>query len=758
LPEDIMTTDYLDSSEFKQEHAAYLRRNPKAAAAWMQAEPSSPEQLQPVATAPRTLSAREIIEEALALTLRMLAPSNPNPSEIHKSLLRATLETLVRNAFGELDSRVIIGLPTGAGKTTCIAAAIFTLHKHGLLESHPVLALAEQIKAGAELRDLLIEGYGLRTGTVDDAGTGIPEHLISHVYSADEGGDAPEVADVAPVCIATHKRTRMVKDIRRLLDYQGTRRACWIDEGILASSAFGLRADSATEQFLAIQVAVKSAREKNTFKRWPAEGSEAAPETPEEHEERLVSLMTWASKALAVYEEARTALREAVAARVAGMKNSKLPVKLSHRVSLPEPSFDIDWAIGELKGQRVGELALRILEAASVAPDSFTLVSTGEDQTVLQHRRILPKELDHGVVVLDAGAEVDALQRIDRALINAETLPWWPTDGTGKPIPARGLKDWSNVELHWMKTSSGKVSLENRGVFTQLSEAAARFIADHARAGDEILVCTYRSRKQKLSDVLPVAVRKLRADLTVACDGDTRPDRDIWIRTTHWGLHHSTNAFQQARIVIGLGDFPISKADIEALILGQASTTDDENSPAVLKTVREEGNERVLNAYCATKLLQLAGRGRSRQVVDGKAKEMIFAFTTARRRTADLLSEMAMKGCSRVDWKLPEKLEEARAAQRAGLKNAAAPEDTKTQQAFAMLLPKLEALRTDVGDVTVSSRSLRATCGLPGADGWLTPTVLKKAIAMLEGLDGFEVVATGRSDQRSVRILAKLPF
>ena len=75
-----------------------------------------------------------------------------------------------------------------------------------------------------------------------------------------------------------------------------------------------------------------------------------------------------------------------------------------------------------------------------------------------------------------------------------------------------------------------------------------------------------------------------------------------------------------------------------------------------------------------------------------------------------------------------------------------------------MLLPKLEALRSDSQDVTVSSRSLRATCGLPGADGWLTPTVLKKAIAMLEGLDGFEVVTTGRSDQRSIRILATLPF
>jgi hypothetical protein len=754
-----MTADYFNSNEFKQEHAAYLRRNPKAAAARMQAEASRAERPQPTETVPRTLRASEIIEEALALTLRMLAPSNSNPSEIHKSLLHATLETLIRNAFGELDSRVIVGLPTGAGKTTCIAAAIFTLHKHGLLESHPVLVLAEQIKAGTELRELLVEGYGRRTKLADDAASGILERLISHVYSIDEGGDAPEAADVAPVCIATHKRTRMVKDIRRLLDYQGTRRACWIDEGILASSAFGLRADSATEQFLAIQVAVKSAREKCTFKRWRAEGSESAPQTPEEHEERLVSLMTWASKSLAVYEEARATLRSDLAARVAGMENAKLPVKVSRRVSLPEPSFDIDWAIGELKGQRVGELAHRILEAASVAPDSFTLVSTGADQTVLQHRRILPRELDHGVVVLDAGAEVDELQRIDRALINAETLPWWPKSGGEKPIPARDLKDWSNVELHRMKARSGKVSLENRGVFTQLVEATAQFIAEHARAGDEILVCTYRSRKQKLSDVLPDAVRRLRKDLRVACDGDTRPNVDLWIRTTHWGLHHSTNAFQEARIVIGLGDFPISKADIEALILGQASTTEDEGSLAVQKTVREEGNERVLNAYCATKLLQLAGRGRSRQVVAGKAKEMIFAFTTARQPTADLLHHTGMPGSRIVDWPLPQGLADKQKAQRAGLaQNSKAAEDTRVQQAVDLLAKGLIRLQKNDDPIAVDARRLRSVCGLPGRDGWLTSRVLKTAVDRLGDMPDFEVVRGGDAGQRTIRVLPELPF
>jgi hypothetical protein len=745
-----MTADYFNSEEFKQEHAAYLRRNPKAVAAGMQAEASRAERPQPTETVPRTLSASEIIEDALALTLRMLAPTNQNPSAIHKALLRATLETLIRNAFGELDRRVIVGLPTGAGKTTCIAAAIFTLHERGLLEAHPILVLAEQIKAGSELRELLVEGYGRRTRLADDADSGIPEHLISHVYSIDEGGDAPEAADVAPVCIATHKRTRMVKDIRRLLDYQGTRRAVYVDEGILASSAFGLPGSTAKAKLVEIRSTATQALVKCTMRRKRADGEDDRPAD-------LVTLERWAGASIAAYETARQALFVKVTKLRLAPDAPKKPLKTSLAVTLPEPDFDVDWAIAELKCQRVNEQAHRILEAAAVAPDSFTLVSTGGEETVLQHRRILPTELDHGVVVLDAGADVDALQNLDSLLTSAETLPWWPKGTNGKPVPASGLKDWSNVALHWMHTHSGHGSLDKAKVFNQLVIATAEFIAEHAHSGDQILVCTYRSCEQKLIDRLPDAVRKLRKGLTVACGGDTRPHVDLWIRTTHWGLHHSTNAFQEARIVIGLGDYPISKADIEALILGQCSTLRDP-SDVRTRTVNEEAGDRILDHYCATKLLQLAGRGRSRQVVDGKAKEMIFAFTTARRRTADLLSETTMKGCSRVYWDLPDALEEARTAQRAGLKNAGAPEDTKTQQALSMLLPKLEGLRSDVHDVTVSSRSLRATCGLPGADGWLTPTVLKKTIALLEARDGFEVIATGRADQRSIRVIARLPF
>lgn len=609
------------------------------------------------------------------------------------------------------------------------------------------------------MRSGLVDGAGTRTGLASDADLTIAEELISHVYSADEGGDAPEDADVAPVVIATHKRTRMVKDIRRLLDYKGRRRAVFIDEGILASSAFGLKSDKAKNYLVEIQGAANAALVKGTFKRTRTESREDAPATFDQNAVELIKLAEWAEEALAVYERERNMLKAQVVKAALGTENetAKKRIKISRSVALPEPDFDVDWAIAELKSQQVGELAHRILEAASVAPDSFTLVSTGLEESILQHRRILPEELDRGVVVLDAGADVDALQNLDAALVNAEELPWWPRDPSGSPVPASGLKEWPNVTLHWMQTPSGRGTLDNAKVFNQLVAAVAEFIAEHARRGDEILVCTYAGREQKLIDRLPGSVHKLRRDLEVACGGTKRPDVDLWIRTTHWGLHHSTNAFQEARIVIGLGDYPISKADIQALILGQCNTLRD---PADVRTrtVRDEAGDRILDHYCATKLLQLAGRGRSRQVVGGKAKEMIFAFTTARRRTADLLSEITMKGCSRVDWALPEKLEEARAAQRSGLKNAGAPEDTKTQQALSMLLPKLEGLRSDVHDVTVSSRSLRATCGLPGADGWLTPTVLKKTIALLEGRDGFEVIATGRADQRTIRVLARLPF
>ncbi len=735
--------NYFETDEYKREHEAYMAK--KAAVAPMAFE--APE-------APSGPSSPEIIiEDALVLTLKMLSVSNTNITEVHKGLLRATLETLIRNAFGELDSRVIVGLGTGAGKSTCVSAALFTLNKHGLLEDHPVLVLAEWIKAGRELCDVLVDGPSGRTGSMDD-GEGIPEDLISHVYSVDEGGDSPEEADESPICIATHRRTRMVRDIRRLLDYKGKRRAVWIDEGILASSAFGLKATKAHEKFVEIGEAAKTALGREAFKRRSKEGDD-------EVTSELAALAEWSEEALEIYEAARDILKAKVIKKSLEDSGDLKTHKLSQPVRLPEPTFDVDNAINVLKGEQVDELAHRILEAASVAPESFVLVATGAEQTVLQHRRILPAELDHGVVVLDAGAEVDALQGIDKLLIRAETLPWWPTDASGTPVPASTLKGWNNVKVHWMNTHSGRGSFDNAKTFNQIIQATAKLIVEQAQSGDQILVCTYKGREEKLADRLPEAVRKiLKAEgkaMKVACGGDTRPNVDLWIRTTHWGLHHSTNIFQEARIVIGLGDAPISKADTEALILGQASTGGEPTPQQRKRVVKAEAGNIVLDHYCATKILQLAGRGRSRQVINGQAREMIFAFTTARKLTADLITETVMKGSKRFDWPLPEGLKAARDAQRAGLRNQGAPEDTKVAQAVKLMLPALEKLRGPEA-VLVSARSIRHVCGLPGSRSWVTGFILNSALDRLNQMEGFEVLKRNEGGQRAVKILPELGF
>ena len=226
-----------------------------------------------------------------------------------------------------------------------------------------------------------------------------------------------------------------------------------------------MTADKAKAHLVDIHDAANAALVRKTFKRKATTELDAT--TGE-----LVKLAEWAEVALVVYERERNMLRaETVRAIIASenLKPKQKRIKISRNVALPEPTFDVDWAIAELKSQRVNEMTYRILEAASVAPESFTLgTSTGAEQNILQHRRILPPELDHGVVVLDAGAEVDALQKLDAALVNAEALPWWPRRPDGKPVPASDLKDWSNVTLHWMQTHSGKGTVADAKTFNQL--------------------------------------------------------------------------------------------------------------------------------------------------------------------------------------------------------------------------------------------------------------------------------------------------
>ena len=94
-------------------------------------------------------------------------------------------------------------MPTGAGKSTCVAACVFALYEikepdgTRMIEGSPVMVLMEQIQAGKDLVELLVEGYGERTGRPEDSDTGIDANLIAHVHA--DGGEDPEDAERVPI-------------------------------------------------------------------------------------------------------------------------------------------------------------------------------------------------------------------------------------------------------------------------------------------------------------------------------------------------------------------------------------------------------------------------------------------------------------------------------------------------------------------------------------------------------------------------------
>lgn len=703
-------------------------------------------------------------DHATNIALRMLlGPQlhegrNRTFTKAHKALIAATCRTLTSAAFGELPFRTILALPTGAGKTTCIAAVLFALDELGKIDEAPLLILSEQVAAGEDLLKLLVGGYGLRTQQEADGGSGISADRIRHIHA---DGFQPEDAAFAPIVIATHRRSRMSRDIGRLLVYQGKPRGVIVDEGLLASDCFGLsnarvgavfdkikRETTASLAGQAEQRRLTAQRLRVSLKSLEAEALLATP-TAEEH--RLVALGVWASEAQDTLDKAqgeleRRHLRETSAteraeterAALGNLKRVIQPAAQSVSVKLPCRGFEVEWAVKFLQRSRTNDDARKLLEAGAYDASAFVMMSTGPAQTILQHRRVLPVAMDKGTVVLDAGGDIDALQNLDQALIRGEGLPWWPKVA-GVPIPVSALKSWEDVELHWMQAPAGRSSLEDKRNLDALVDEAAAFISRHCAPGDEVLVCSYSTLKAKIEKRL---AKRLEESLgaQVVIGGDRRPGEQLWVRLIHFGIHHSSNAYRDAKVVIALGDFPLSLDDAEAYQLGQRNTLASTGATKPERLSRSQLN-RIVDSWCSTKLIQLAGRGRCRQVEDGKALPMKFAFVTDRRGTAETLHRQAMPGSTLHHWGPPALIKAAREAKHAGLaaENARKASDAPATRAAELIVSGLEKLRQK-GQGQVSSRRLRQACGLPGPSSWLTKKVFNAALDRLSGIEWIEAL------------------
>lgn len=688
-----------------------------------------------------TKQRNDLTDLATDIALRMLSAKN-TPSDNHKLLIRATCETLVRAASGHLDWRVAIALPTGAGKSTALASTLFAIHEMDLIQTMPVMVLQEQILAGQDLHRLLLAGYGDRTGIESDKDTGIKARLIAHVHQ--DEGKSPEDAEYAPIVIATHARSRMAHDVKRMTLYGGRRRGIWIDEGLLATDAFG-RTVTKVKTVIG-EVAAEARQHARELKA-------ATNEDRSEEANRVTALYVWAVDVVAKIKRADEMLCLQIKTQSTGPKT--LDVKL------PKPEFDADWAIGFCKRMQINNLAEKLILATAFDSSAFTLVARGVAGSVLNHRRVLPVEFDSGAVVLDACYDIDALQKLDDGLIRAEGMSWWPRTSLG-PLRVSEMKTWQNVTLLWMKANSGNHSLRKSGAMKALIISVAKLLIKIGRDGDRILVCAYQAFEGSLARRIEQAIETLDPSIHVVTSGASAAQivegkKTFYLSTVHWGAHHSTNEHQDARIVIALGDFTIANEDAAAMIMGQRAATDDvppkptpssttefeesdlDNLAEAAKPMSSPIPTRVeilamLDQYAATKLGQLAGRGRARQVENGAAKEMVFAMVTARERTFLALQKDLMPGSKWTRWDPPEVLIASEVKQAAGGDKGrdARTEKSNVKRAYDIIRPQLEAMRKGSRDpIRVSSRRTRVLFGLPGPETWLSTKVLSRAFDRL---------------------------
>lgn len=141
---------------------------------------------------------------------------------------------------------------------------------------------------------------------------------------------------------------------------------------------------------------------------------------------------------------------------------------------------------------------------------------------------------------------------------------------------------------------------------------------------------------------------------------------------------------------------------------------------------------RGMGFWCAKSGVQLAGRGRARQVIGGKAKPMIYAFVTDRPVMVNALHTIAMPGSVLKEWEAPESVRISKENQMVGAAaaNTVRASDGAPRRAKELILPRLSRFR-DGGGSQLSMRQIRQKLDLPGPREGLTPNALRKTLDLL---------------------------
>lgn len=540
----------------------------------------------------------------------LVCPSSGRPGQIlsdrHEELTHATARVLAHLAGGRILGRHCISSPVGLGKTQSIKAAMAVLgHETPDLV---LLSLHQKVDAGREVAKEVAAWMAAR-------GWAVPEDLLGHVHSQ-PGGLAPSAASARRFVIATHERSRRESIASVALYRSAIMRPCIVDEALYSSWAHGCSVDA----LHSAHVRIKAALADRSVSRRVCDEAMVAWIEP-----TLIKIR--ARVEIAQCELLQFGRVEASpAVDLQTIEDDDLRKEVEHRL---KHDFGKD---GRLLGEvltstaRSGSFHLAVKApregADGDAPAAF-----------LQHRRTLPADLLRNAIIFDAGAEVDRLLRLDDGieLIAAKgaryshMLPAWAQEDRS----LRGIKSWAAVDVWHMARAGGKDKMHrhfagrpSRKVRKAVAEDVAEFIVTRCADAKRILVCIHKDSQADEWIALALADRGVDPrDIGRDVDSEPDPEERFRIEFTHWGLHDALNCWNDADAVIAVGGWTVSDDVARAQALGQIALNRVNPETPDDRVKREVQRSRV-----STSLYQLAGRGRARNMEDGRALPMLFAF------------------------------------------------------------------------------------------------------------------------------------
>ncbi|MCB1804832.1 MAG: hypothetical protein KDK04_06165 [Candidatus Competibacteraceae bacterium] len=535
---------------------------------------------------------------------------NNQPSRNQLRVLYELIKLYTDLAYGLKTGRYGFGLPTGMGKTSSIIAFAAELHHQGRDDIGFAVA-ASKVEALCALKRDLIES-GVPASKIGLLHSYRYDEVVTH-QSREANAPLPDGYASEPATddnssrqfmLVSHNRIRLGDAALQLFNsYLGHDRKLLIwDESLIISECIGLDFQALSADFGHLQTLIE---------RYPLARDACR---------YLSNCIDLINRQQELNTEPPLILH--------------LPKKLDSDIRRYAKSLPDD-----VRYER-----LRSFLSICQQPLRFIPASKG---AIVSYQITVPDELQN-VVVLDASFPIRELVKLDKTMIDAETIGTLP-----QLAPFSRLKKFDKVTLHQMRAAGGRHSTTRDfanewGSDRKISNDVIDVIQSIPE-NEAVLVFVYKRQHSGTLDMREILLKDIR-DRGIDVDAKVTiqyPNEHTGllprINVITWGMETSLNNFAYCKHVILAGVLQRSNQDLYSYVIGQQNNIEADADSDILKQVK--------NSETAHLIYQAASRGSCRTIhADSQAGSMAL-YVIHRDATFHPYLRSVMPGLKIKTWK-----------------------------------------------------------------------------------------------------------